>query len=255
MDTPTAHPPAPAYAAWSLLRPGIDAVKRYWLPFLLIEAFAGLLVLAYYTVPAIAAAFDRIGDVKRAWGILFTITVMPLIGITVPELAKWVTGHLAPLDRRRLGELAYQLSYLIINAALVDTFYRIQNVLFGAEPTLGSVAAKTAVDMFLYNPFFLKPFAIAYLLLYRTGFSFSVWRTRLGWPLYRDAVLPVLIPNWSYWIPMIVCVYAMPVDLRIPMLAFAMAAWNLLFFFMAHERFDARTAGGNATAAGPAQRG
>ena len=104
---------------------------------------------SYYTIPTVATAFNHIGDIKREWGLLFTITVMPIVGITVPEIAKWPTGRLPPFTRHRAGELGYQFSYLIINATLVDFFFRGQNLVFGTEPTLGTVSAKTAVDYFL----------------------------------------------------------------------------------------------------------
>jgi hypothetical protein len=45
---------------------------------------------------------------------------------------------------------------------------------------------------------------------------------------YVLTVLPVLVSNWLFWIPMVVLIYCFPTSLQLPLGILACAIWSLL---------------------------
>jgi hypothetical protein len=52
-------------------------------------------------------------------------------------------------------------------------------------------------------------------------------------------VLPVLVSNWLFWIPMVVLIYCFPTSLQLPLGILACAIWSLLIAALV-EPADAR---------------
>jgi hypothetical protein len=58
---------------------------------------------------------------------------------------------------------------------------------------------------------------------------------------YALTVLPVLVSNWLFWIPMVVLIYCFPTSLQLPLGILACAIWSLLIAALV-EPADARGA-------------
>jgi hypothetical protein len=56
---------------------------------------------------------------------------------------------------------------------------------------------------------------------------------------YLIIVLPVLVSNWLFWIPMVVLIYCFPTSLQLPLGILACAIWSLLIAALV-EPADAR---------------
>ncbi len=47
-------------------------------------------------------------------------------------------------------------------------------------------------------------------------------------PFWGTKMLPVLVSNWAFWIPMASIVYCFPSDLQIPLSILAVTIWVLI---------------------------
>src|SRR5688572_13635292 len=147
-------------ARWSLkesLRPGLEALKKFWAPFLLIQLGAAGLVLAYYFVPSVQAFAEGIVDLRERLGLLFSALGGFLAGGVVPEIAKVLTGKVRKFDGKWLRDAAFGGFIYLVVAVEVDLFYQLQAVLFGTGVDPMTVLIKTTVDMGLFSPLLCMP--------------------------------------------------------------------------------------------------
>ena len=54
-------------------------------------------------------------------------------------------------------------------------------------------------------------------------------------------MLPVLISNWAFWIPMAYLVYFFPPELQVPMAILAVSIWVVLLSFLTAKTSDAES--------------
>jgi hypothetical protein len=117
----------------------------------------------------------------------------------------------------------------------VDIFYRYQAVMFGTGIDVATLVKKTSMDMFVVSPIIFVPTGMLLLHLKNSHFRVGSLREALTWKFYRAYVVPTMPYNWAYWIPVVLCVYALPTVLQFPFAQLAEAAWSLLFVFIASE--------------------
>jgi hypothetical protein len=112
---------------------------------------------------------------------------------------------------------------------------------FGAGRSPGILATKTLVDQFLYTPFLSNPMQTLAFLWKSEQFSFrrTVEKMRQFRQFYVLTVLPVLVSNWLFWIPMVLLIYCFPTSLQLPLGILACAIWSMLLTALV-EPADAR---------------
>ena len=221
--------------ARSPLQAGRAALRRFWRPFVLIQGAAVLLVVAYRASEGVRAACDAAAAAKARGGLAFAAFTGALAGGWLPELAKAIADPQARRARGRWGGVAFNTAFFALNGVVVDGLYRLESYLFGSQGTIGTVAAKVAFDQLVFSPTWLL--IIVALFTWRQH-GFSVART---WPLlkdgfYRRRVLPLLLPNWCFWVPMVSIVYALPSSLQFLLFVLLLAAWSLIMVFIAEGR-------------------
>jgi len=214
---------------------GRAALRRFWRPFVLIQSAAVLLVVAYRASGDVRAACDAAAAAKAHGGLAFAAFTGALAGGWLPELAKMIADPKARKARGRWGALAFNTAVFAANGVVVDGLYRLESFLFGTKGTIGTVAAKVAFDQLVFSPTWLL--IIMALFTWRQQ-GFSVART---WPLlgdgfYRRRVLPLLLPNWCFWVPLVSIVYALPAALQFLLFVLLLAAWSLIMVFIAEGR-------------------
>lgn len=192
------------------IEPGLQTVRSLWKPFVAIQAFGLAIVLSYFYWPPVTALFDRIADLKISVGIAFAAISMPIACGLLPELFKSLTGVERGWPRSRVTFMLHNALLFVVLGVVVEYFYMGLNAWLGTSKSVGTVVTKVAIDQFFYSTLIAVP-AIA--------FSFN-WRNRnynlgkaLGdvdanWPLRE--VVPVLLVNWAYWIPMGTLMYTLP---------------------------------------------
>lgn len=192
-------------------------------------------MVGYYQIESIRSFADEIGRLKTAWGILFSASGGFIAGGIVPEIAKFLTGKMQPPGKEWVSSTIFNGFVYAVVATQVDYFYRFQSFAFGDGIDPGTLALKTVVDMGLFSPFLCMPTAV--LLC-----EWRIQRWRLGptvrsvtrlW--YRDRVIPTLIPGWAFWIPFLLCLYALPAALQLPFAFLGEAAWSIIFIFIATQ--------------------
>jgi len=83
------------------------------------------------------------------------------------------------------------------------------------------------------------------LFLWRQrGWSWARTRPELRRGFIGARVMPLLVPAWCFWIPIVAIVYALPGPLQFLMFAFALAAWSLILVFIASDSASDSAAAG-----------
>ena len=222
-------------AAASPLAAGLVALRRFWRPFLLIQSAAVALGLAYYFSGSVRAACAVAAVWKTRGGLPFAAVSGAIAGGLLPELAKRLAGGGRRASARapeRPGALLFQLLFFAVNGVVVDLLYRFEGRLFGAEASLVTVSFKVAFDQFVFTPLWLA--VIVALFLWRQrGYSLAALAPDLRGGFYRARVVPLLLPDWCFWIPMVSIIYALPVALQFLLFVPALGAWSLIMVFIA----------------------
>jgi hypothetical protein len=211
---------------------GRAALRRFWRPFLLIQGAAVALVVAYHALPGVRGVCASLAAWRTAGGLPFAAAAAAFAGGLLPELAKLAAQRgQAPL-RGRGGEIAFNVAFFAFNGVVVDGLYRAEAALFGDGTGALTVAAKVAFDQFVFTPPWLV-LIVTLFLWRRRGFSWAATRPALGRGFLRRHVLPLLLPDWLFWIPMVCVVYAFPLPLQFLLFILALAAWSLIMVVIA----------------------
>jgi hypothetical protein len=221
-----------------MFQPGIEALSRLWLPFVVIQAFGLIVVLAYFYVPSFAHACDAIGVAKARLGLLFAALTMPIAAGLMPEVFKFITGVDRSLRGERLRVTLHNMILFSMSGMCVDVFYNWLGWLFaGAQPVI-SVPAKVLVDQLIYTPIIGVPI-ISWSYSLRAQSYRPLPALREITPVwYEREVMPVLVVCWAYWFPMCSLMYTLPTSLTFVygMIANAAAATLLTAIAARHER-------------------
>jgi hypothetical protein len=226
-----APPPLPV-AEPSLLAAGAAALRRFWLPFVLIQSAAIVLVLSFELSAKVRAACEVVGAWKASGGLLSAALSGVVAGGLLPEVAKAATDRSLRGLRGRGGAVLFNVALFAFDGVVVDWLYRFEAVLFGGAATVRTVVTKTLFDQFVFTPIWLV--LVVWLYLWRQrGFSFVATLPALRSGFYRTRVLPLLIPNWCFWFPMVAIIYALPSSLQFPLWVPVLGAWSLIMVFIA----------------------
>ncbi len=223
----TEAPPVPPLAA------GAAALRRFWRPFVLIQLAAVALAVAYRVSPAVRSACAVAATWKTSAGWPLAAVTGAFAGGLLPELAKLVAGDGRRALRGRSGEIAFNAAFFAFNGLVIDALYGGEAMLFGRDARLVTVAEKVAFDQFVFTPIWLVLIVVLFLWRQR-GFSWAATRPALARGFYRARVVPLLIPDWLFWIPMVSIIYALPVPLQFLLFVPALGAWSLIMVFVAN---------------------
>jgi len=225
--TSSAEPARPA----SPLSAAAAALRGFWKPFLLIQLGAVLLAVAFRS----SASFRNACAVAAGWkvsgGLPFASLTGALAGGVLPELAKLVALGPAAVAGRA-AEIGFNFAFFAVNGVVIDLLYRGEAHLFGDGAALRTVAEKVAFDQFVFTPTWSAVIVLLFLWRQRR-FSWAAVRPALRRGFYQERVLPLLLPNWLFWIPMVSIIYALPGPLQFLMFIPALAAWSLIMVFIA----------------------
>jgi hypothetical protein len=171
--------------------------------------------------------------VKTAGGLPFAAASAAFAGGILPELATRLADRRGGRVRGRGAPIAFNIAFFAFNGIVIDLLYRGEARLFGADASIGTIASKTAFDQFVFNPLWL-PLIIALYTWQREGFRLAPTTRALLVPrFYRTQVLPLLLPAWCFWIPMVSIIYALPVPLQFLLFVLALGAWSLIMVSIA----------------------
>jgi hypothetical protein len=155
------------------------------------------------------------------------------MGITVGGLTEIFSVYLHKNGRGTVEDcwnMAFNFFVFGLLGAMNGLFYQLQAHWFGAGRFPATLATKTLVDQFLYTPFLSNPMQTLAFLWKSEQFSFrqTVQKMQHFRQFYLLTVLPVLVSNWGFWIPMAVLIYCFPTSLQLPLGILAVAIWSML---------------------------
>lgn len=216
------------------VRIGAAAARKTIKPALLVWGLMTGIALLYYLVPASQGAFAALVRLQDRMGVWFPSVGM---GLSVGILVEVVRVGMGSDKRwRRANTLNAAFNFIIWSVMGVTQHYRYawQVEVFGAGNSFTELATKVAFDQFIWTVFFANPYQAILYLWKNCGFS---WRSvaRMARPLrtfWGTQMLPMLISNWAFWIPMAFLVYFFPPELQIPMAILAVTIWVILLSFL-----------------------
>lgn len=205
---------------------------------LILWAFGSAIVAAYYFWPAGQSMFNRIADLKVAWGFLFSMVSTAIFGGLIPSLITATRNELGV--ERNIFLIWTNVLLWGLKGIEVDLLYRGQAVMFGDDNQISTILFKTLFDQFIYVPLIGVTNVVLFLLWRDLNFSVRDFRHSLGPNWYRNRVLPVVVTCWGVWIPAVILIYCLPLSLQLPIQNLVLVFWNLiLFFFTTGKKVEA----------------
>jgi hypothetical protein len=215
---------SPPASAW---RQALAAARANLLPGLFLQAFAVLLVAAYYLHAPARAALDSLAAVKDRFGFLYSAVSTALFGGAIP----FAYMRLHPRTRY-VTPASHALFYLLFWAykgTEVDLFYRFQGWLFGNEAAPGVIAKKVVVDQFVYCVFWSMPWTSLAFYWKDAGFGWRSLRSLDLIGFWKAALPAATLGTWIVWIPAVAIIYSLPAPLQIPLFNVVLCFYALLF--------------------------
>jgi hypothetical protein len=225
---PTPSPSTTPRRLAGLIAPGVDAVKRLWKPFALIQLLAVVVVVGYFRIEGVREFCEVLVRLKVEGGFLFAACSMAIACGIVPELFKFATGVDRSFTRHRLHTTLFHTGLFAIGGVFADVWYRLLMIWPGESNAVHFVVGKVFMDMFGYTLVIGLPLvALGYTLRdagYRPRMFFESLRDR--W--YARRVVPMVPVCWAYWFPICGLLYSLPGNLQLVFGTCAGAASSIL---------------------------
>jgi hypothetical protein len=217
-------------------RPGLDAIRLLWLPFVMIQLAGLALVIAYFNFPPVTQICDAVAALKMRTGIVFAMVSMPIACGVVPEVFKFVSGVDRSLSRSRLGYMLHNMGLFLIAGVLIDVFYTGLGRWLGDSREVHIIASKVLIDQLIYTPFVGVPLISTSYTLRVAGYRPLTALRQIGSGWYLREVVPVLLTCWAYWFPMTILLYTLPPKVTFVYAIVASAASSVLLTAVAGRR-------------------
>ena len=186
-------------------------------------------VLAYYRYTPFRDWLTAVAAIKQRTGYFFSFGVGALGGGILPEMIFVLIFQKGRITRQNWRNICFGCCFWGVNALAVDTLYRVQALIFGAQVDFPTVTKKVLVDQFLYNVIFAAPFGVSAYEWRHNGFRLTGMSKVFTPSFYKEKVLPSLIATWGVWIPLVSTIYALPPLVQIPLFTLALTFWVILF--------------------------
>lgn len=202
--------------AWANLVPGLA-----------LQALALALVLAYYHLPTVQAALERLSAFRVRTGYAYGIVATAFFGGLLPVLYL----HLRRSTRARFTA-AQGLGLILFwgyKGLEIDLFYRFLAWAVGEDNAPGTIVKKTIIDQLIYCPLFAVPLTWLMYAWLESNYRWSPVADRLRAPRwYARDVLPILVSNVVVWVPAVAIIYVMPTPLQLPLQNIVLCFFTLL---------------------------
>ena len=215
-------------------RAGLQAARQSLVPACFVWAIMAVVAIAYYLVPAAMYFFDGLDHIQSSLGRLFPFLGMGLSVGLLAETVRVLTGANKRWTKANSMNAGFNLMVFGTLGLLQNVFYTQQAAWFGNEQNFSTLACKVIVDQFAYTVFFANPYQTILFIWKENQFKFNkVWQSMRPFKTFWGMrVLPVLITNWAFWIPMVSIIYSFPSRLQLPLAILSVTIWVLLLTFL-----------------------
>jgi hypothetical protein len=211
---------------------GFRAARANFIPGLFIQALMVAMVCLYYFFTPAHSWFQALAAAKAQWGYGFALASAVAAGALLPMLLKVLTVQRGRVTRADLAELIFLCVFWGLDGVIIDTFYRFQALIFGANADFATVLKKVLVDQFIYNPLFAAPYTVICFEFKNQAFRLRSIGHVFTAAFYRTHVIPTLCATWAVWIPVTTAIYLLPSLLQVPLFALALSFWSLLVTYI-----------------------
>lgn len=216
-------------------RAGWRAGRAHLVPGIVLWLVGSALVLAYYRHAPTHAALERLTDLHARMGLLFSFVGTMICGGLLPVL--YLRLDPAVRGDYQLKNCLFLLGFWGYKGVEIELWYRVLAHFVGADNGVRTIAIKSALDQFLYSPFFAVPLTVLVFSFNHAGLRFApvLADIRAGhW--YRRHVLPTVVANAALWIPMVCLIYALPLPLQTLLFDLALCFCILLVAHITRRR-------------------
>lgn len=219
------------------VRVGVQSARKTLKPALGIWGLMAILALAYYFVPAAAPLFTGLMALQNSLGILFPSLGMGLsVGVMV-EVVKVALSKRKRWTSRNTQDAFF--NFLVFGLMGLSSYYRypFQDEIFGSGNSWSELTAKVCFDQFVWTVLLANPYQAIVYLWKNSGYSWKAVRSR-ALPFrsfWGTQMLPVLIANWAFWIPMAFLVYSFPLMIQLPLSILAVTIWVMLLTILTSQ--------------------
>ena len=220
----------------------LRAGRRNLPAMLALEGAMGAVVALYYGCAAAGPFFARLAAWQHAGGFLAASVSSAFAGGFLSEFSAVYFLDGGRWTRAHLENMAFKLALFFSSGGLVYEFYHLQAFWFGDGVAWSIILPKILVDQFGYTVFWATPYQTLLTRWHALGFSGRKLWGELKSDLITRRMLPVLITNWMFWIPGVCLIYALPLNLQMPLAIFATAIWGLLLTAAVREPHPLPTA-------------
>lgn len=205
---------------------------------LVLLAAMSIVVAIYYTWPTGASYLSWYGQWQSAGGIIRAGLIAGAAGsllseaslVYVRDKGRWTSAH--------VENIVFRFVVFFFGGLAVYELYVWQAIWFGNGHTWDVLLPKVLVDQFIFSAFWSTPYQSITFRWQSLRYSGAKLWSELDWHFVMERMLPVLVTNWMFWIPGVTLVYAMPLNLQMPMNIFAMAIWSILLAGLAKPHGD-----------------
>ncbi len=197
-----------------------------------------IVAIFYYTVPASQVLFSALTELQHRMGLLFPFLGMGLSVGLMAEAVKVGMSKDKRWTRANSTNAVFNLLMFGVLGVFQNYFYMLQASVFGTGTSLSVLVPKVLVDQFVWTVFFANPYQAILYLWKNYGFSWKKVTAQMSpfGQFWGSQVLPVLITNWAFWIPMVTIIYCFPADLQLPLAILAVTIWVLLLSILTSQK-------------------
>lgn len=223
---------------WSLrhaIEPGRRAVLAHYKPILLIQFVLISVVVGYYASPQIRELSNTLVALREQGGIPMA-AVLTGFGSTILPLVALYFADRSNFKKPKLGDFVFDFLFFALIGTMSVILFNVLTMMYGDKQDAGTVALKVATDMFLFSPFCFMPVSSTLQQWRLDRFKIKQTISRIGFLFFRDRGLPLVLLMWSYWLPVGLCSYSLPLPLQFWVYLFAQAAYSFLFLHVSRGK-------------------
>ncbi|MDX2227742.1 MAG: hypothetical protein SFY92_11715 [Verrucomicrobiae bacterium] len=231
------HPGSPTLFD-RLIRPGWEGAKANLLPGLIIQGLILLLLIAYFTSPAVADFLARLSTLRNGYGFVSSF-VIGAVGVGLfSEFLKWATTNRSRWQTHSWKYYAFNFLYWGLSSVWVDLFYHVQHHVFGTSLDWRILLLKALADQFLFTMLFANNINCLATTWRDSGFDRARFVAVIRDSYVLKRIAPAFVSNFFFWFPTVLIIYAMPLPLQMPIGALAGIFWVLLLNFVVGRKSD-----------------
>lgn len=215
---------------------GLRAARANFLPGLVVQCFMLGLLLAYEFHPATTERLNALAAVKQQMGYGYSCISAIIAGAILPELLRIACFQNASFRRSNLINLITTIPFWGVMGMTVDVWYRFQGIIFGTDAEPITVIQKVVCDQLFYTSIFATPMTCLFYDWKNLGCRWKSLKPLLRPAYYPKVVVPTLIVNYCVWIPLLAIIYALPMQLQIPLFSLALTLWVMLCTWISERR-------------------